>query len=51
MQRDKKKTAQLHNSLSADRCGGLSDLVDVTVKQHTMAPLAPLYKIQTNSKS
>lgn len=38
MLRDKENQHSYITTFSADRCGGLSDLVDVTVQQHNMAP-------------
>lgn len=44
MQRDKKNQGSYTTTFSADRGGGLSDLVDVTGEPHTLAPSASLYK-------
>ncbi len=38
MQRDKENQPSYIRTFSADRCGGLSDLVDVTNQPHSMAP-------------
>lgn len=50
MQRDRKNQGGYTTTFSADRGGGLGDLVDVTGEPHTLAPSASLYKVQANSQ-
>lgn len=47
MQTDKENQHSYITTFSADRCGGNSELVDVTVQPHSMASL---YTILTNLK-